>query len=29
MELPIADIEREENAVIIYADKKDFSTVQD
>ena len=28
MELPIADIEREEHAVIIYADKKDFSTVQ-
>lgn len=29
MELPIADIEREENAIIIYCDKKDFSTVQD
>jgi transcriptional/translational regulatory protein YebC/TACO1 len=29
MELPIADIEIEENTVIIYADKKDFSTVQE
>lgn len=28
MELPIADIEIEENAVIIYADKKNFSSVQ-
>lgn len=29
MELPISDIEIEENSVIIYADKKDFAAVQD
>lgn len=29
MELPIADIEIEDTTVIIYADKKDFSAVQD
>jgi len=29
MELPIADIEVEDDTVVIYADKKDFATVQD
>lgn len=29
MELPISDIETEENSVIIYTDKKDFAAVQD
>jgi hypothetical protein len=29
MELPIADFEVEGDTVIIYADKKDFTTVQD
>jgi transcriptional/translational regulatory protein YebC/TACO1 len=29
MELPIADIEIEDTTVVIYADKKDFTIVQD
>lgn len=29
MELPIADFEVEENTAVVYADKKDFATVQD
>jgi transcriptional/translational regulatory protein YebC/TACO1 len=29
MELPIADFETEENTAVVYADKKDFATVQD